>query len=75
MRIDKHEIWRKYNNHAIIITKLGDKNPLEGMIVDDTMDDYCGFVKTPDLVQYYETRSDSLVEKIYFKDMKAIDYQ
>jgi hypothetical protein len=75
MQIDKYEIWRKYYNHAIIITRSGEKNPLEGMIVDDTMDDYCGFVKTPDLVQYYETRSDSLVEKIYFKDMKAIDYQ
>jgi hypothetical protein len=26
-------------------------------------------------VKYYETRSDSLVEKVYFKDMKAIDFQ
>lgn len=75
MRIDKYEIWRKYIDHAIVITKSGEEDPLAGMIVDDKSDEYCGFVKTPNLIEYYETRSDSLVEKIFFKDVKAIDYQ
>jgi hypothetical protein len=73
--IDKIEIRRKYHDHFIIIT-LSDKNDsLSGLIVDDTSDDYCGLVKNPHLVEYYETRKDSLVEKIYFKDVKAIEYQ
>ena len=75
MRIDKYEIWRKYIDQAIVITKAGEEDPLAGMIVDDKPDDYCGFVKNPNLVEYYETRSNSLVEKIYFKDVKDIEYQ
>jgi hypothetical protein len=75
MRIDKYEIWRKYIDQAIVITKAGEEDPLAGMIVHDKSDDYCGFVKNPNLVEYYETRSDLLVEKIYFKDVKDIEYQ
>ena len=75
MRIDKFEIWRKYYDHAIIITMLDEESSLAGMIVDDTPDDYCGFVTNPNIVDYYETRDLTLVEKIYFKDVKSIEFQ
>lgn len=75
MRIDKFEIWRKYYDHDLIITRSGDGSLLEGRIVDDTSDDFCGFVTNPNLVRYYETRDVTLVEKVYFKDVKSIDYQ
>jgi len=48
---------------------------LSGMIVDDSPDDHCIFVKDPNLIEYYETKNESLLEWIYFKDVKAIDYQ
>jgi len=45
------------------------------MIVDDSPDDHCIFVRDQDLVEYYETRKKSLLERVYFKDLKAIQYQ
>jgi hypothetical protein len=75
MRIDKFEIWRKYYDHDLIITRSGEESSLAGRIVDDSSDDFCGFVTTPNLVKYYETRDDTLIEKVYFRDVKSIDYQ
>lgn len=75
MRIDKFEIWRKYYDHDLIIRRTGEESSLSGRIVDDTSDDFCGFVTNMNLVQYYETRDSTLVEKIYFKDVKSIDFQ
>ena len=75
MKIDKFEIWRKYYDHDLIITRSGEESSLTGRIVDDTADDFCGFVTNPNLVRYYETRDSGLVEKIYFKDVQSIDYQ
>ena len=51
------------------------KESLSGMIVDDSPDDHCVFVKDPNLIEYYETKDESLLERVYFKDMMAIDYQ
>lgn len=45
------------------------------MIVDDSPADHCVFVEDPNLIEYYETRSESLKERVYFKDMRAIEYQ
>ena len=73
--IDKVEILRNYHDHAIIISLSNMEESLSGMIVDDSPDDHCVFVKDPNLIEYYETRKESLLEKIYFKDVKAIDYQ
>lgn len=73
--INKVEILRNYHDQAIIISVANKVNPLSGMIVDDSQDEYCVVVKDPDLVEYYETRSESLLEKVYFRDMKAIEYQ
>lgn len=73
--INKNDILRNYHNHAIIIQLADEKELLSGMIVDDTPDDHCIFVKGPNLVEYYETREESLKERIYFKDVTAIDYQ
>jgi len=73
--IDKGEILRNYHDQAIIISLLNMEESLSGMIVDDSPDDHCIFVKDPNLIEYYETRSESLRERIYFKDVKAIDYQ
>lgn len=73
--INKVEILRNYHDQAIIISVANDENPLSGMIVDDSQDEYCVVVKDPDLVEYYETRSETLLKKVYFRDMKAIEYQ
>lgn len=73
--INKVVILRNFHDHAIIITLSNAEEPLSGMIVDDSQDEYCVLVKDPDLVEYYETRSESLLQKIYFKDMEDIKYQ
>lgn len=73
--IDKVEILRNYHDQAIVITLSNMKESLSGRIVDDTPDDHCIFVQDPNLIEYYETREESLLERIYFKDVKAIDYQ
>jgi hypothetical protein len=73
--INKTDILRNYHDQAIIITLANRDETLSGMIVDDTPADHCVFVKDPNLVQYYETREESLKERVYFKDMKAIEYQ
>ena len=73
--INKIEILRNYHDQAIKI-KLADKDEaLSGMIVDDTPIDHCKFVENPNLVEYYETREESLLHRVYFKDMKSIEYQ
>lgn len=72
---DKTEILRNYHDQAIIITLADKKEPLSGMIVDDTPADHCIFVEDPNLVEYYETKNESLKEMVYFKDLKAIEYQ
>jgi len=73
--INRTEILRNYHNQAIIIRLANREDALSGMIVDDTPEDYCIFVEDPNLVEYYETREESLFEKIYFKDVKIIEYQ
>ncbi|RLD86922.1 MAG: hypothetical protein DRJ29_18560 [Bacteroidetes bacterium] len=73
--IDKVEILRNYHDQAIIISLSNMEESLSGMIVDDSPDDHCIFVKDPNLIEYYETKNESLLEWIYFKDVKAIDYQ
>ncbi len=73
--IDKVEILRNYHNHAIIISLSNVEESISGMIVDDSPDDHCVFVKDPNLIEYYDTKRESLLERVYFKDMKAIDYQ
>lgn len=73
--INKTDILRNYHDQAIIITLANRDETLSGMIVDDTPADHCVFVKDPNLVLYYETREESLKERVYFKDMKAIEYQ
>ena len=73
--IDKVEILRNYHDQAIIISLSNTEESLSGMIVDDTPDDHCIFVKDPNLIEYYETKKESLLEWIYFKDVKSIDYQ
>ena len=73
--INKVEILRNYHDHAIVITLSNVKDSLSGMIVDDSPDDHCILVKDPDLVEYYETKKESLLERVYFHDMKAIEYQ
>lgn len=73
--INKVEILRNYHDQAIIISVANKVNPLSGMIVDDSQDEYCVVVKDPDLVEYYETRSETLLERVYFRDMKTIEYQ
>ena len=73
--INKIEILRNYHDQAIIITLANKKEPLSGMIVDDSPTDHCVFVEDPNLIEFYETRKESLMERVYFKDMKAIEYQ
>jgi len=73
--INKVEILRNYHDQAIVVTLANVDDSLSGRIVDDTPDDYCVLVKDLDLVQYYDTRDQSLLEVIYFKDVTAIDYQ
>ena len=71
--IDKFEIRQSYHNKAIKIT-LNNGIVLNGVIVDDTAD-RCRFVKNPSQARYRDTKDESLVEKIYFKEMKSIDFQ
>lgn len=73
--IDKVEILRNFHDQAIVITLSDVNKTLAGRIVDDTPEDHCVVVRDPDLVEYYETKRSSLVERVYFKDVKAIDYQ
>jgi len=73
--IDKVEILRNYHDQAIIITLSDVNKTLAGRIVDDTPEDHCVVVRDPDLVEYYETKKQSLVERVYFSDVKAIEYQ
>lgn len=73
--IDKVEILRNYHDHAIVISLSNYKESLSGMIIDDTPEDHCVFVRDNDLIEYYETKEESLLERVYFRDMKAIDYQ
>ena len=73
--IDKIDILRNYHDQAIVITLANEKEALSGMIVDDTPKDHCVFVEDPNLVEFYETRRESLMHRVYFKDMKAIEYQ
>jgi len=73
--INKTVILRNFHDHSIVITLANKKESLYGMIVDDTPEDHCVFVKDPNLIEYYETREESLLERIYFRDMKAIEYQ
>ena len=73
--IDKVEILRNYHDHAIVIRLSNVNESLSGMIVDDSPEDHCVLVRDPDLVEYYETKNESLVERVYFRDMKAIEYQ
>lgn len=73
--INKVEILRNYHDHAIVVTLLNDEKSLSGMIVDHSPKDHCVLVRDPHLVEYYETKKESLEERIYFKDMKAIEYQ
>ena len=73
--IDKVEILRNYHDQAIVISLSNVNEQLSGMIVDDSPEDHCVFVKDKDLIEYYETRDDSLRKRVYFKDLKAIEYQ
>ncbi|MCP4311965.1 MAG: hypothetical protein GY790_11935 [Bacteroidetes bacterium] len=73
--INKVKILRNYHDHAIVISLSNMKESLSGMIVDDSPDDHCVFVKDHDIVEYYETKKEALLERVFFKDMKAIEYQ
>ena len=73
--INKVEILRNYHDQAIVISLSNVEEVLSGMIVDDSPNDHCVFVKDKDLVEYYETRRQSLSKRIYFNDLKAIEYQ
>ena len=71
--IDIFEIRQSYYNKAIKII-LNNGIVLNGVIVDDTAD-HCRFVKNPNQARYRNTKDETLVEKVYFKDMKSIDFQ
>ncbi len=71
--IDKFEIRQSYHNKAIKIT-LNNGIVLNGVIVDDAAD-HCRFVKNPNQTRYRNIKDEILVEKVYFKDMKSIDFQ
>ena len=73
--INKVEILRNYHDHAIIITLSNMEEALSVMIVDDSAEDHCIFVQDPNLIEYYETKEESLQERVYFEDMMAIEYQ
>ncbi len=73
--IDKVEILRNFHDQAIVISLSNVNEQLSGMIVDDSPDDHCVFVRDNDLIEYYETRKESLLERVYFKDLQTIDYQ
>ena len=71
--IDKFYIRQNYQNQAIKIT-LTNGIVIDGVIIDDSAD-YCRFVKNPNLHRYRDTSDENIVEKVYFKDMRSIDYQ
>lgn len=73
--IDKVEILRHYHNQAIVISLSTVNEQLSGMIIDDTPNDHCVFVRDKDLIEYYETKKKSLLTRVYFKDLKSIAYQ
>lgn len=73
--INKVDILRNYHDQAIIVTLSNEDESLSGRIVDDTPEDHCVLVKDPDVVAYYDTRDKALLERIYFKDVAAIEYQ
>ena len=73
--IKRIDILRNFHDQAITVTLSRARKSISGRIVDDSPEDHCVLVRDPDLVRYYETKEDALVEKIYFKDVKAIDYQ
>ena len=73
--IDKVDILRNYHDQAIVISLSSVHEQLSGMIVDDTPEDHCVFVKDRDLIEYYETKNQSLLKRVYFKDLKTIEYQ
>lgn len=73
--INKTEIRRNYHSHAIVINLSNADETISGMIVDDSPNDHCLVVKDPNLIEYFETREKSLLERVYFKDVKAIQYQ
>ncbi len=73
--IDKVEILRNYHDHAVIIKLVNANESLSGTIVDDSQDDHCIVVRQPHLIEYYETKKESLLERIYFRDVTSIEYQ
>ena len=73
--INRVDILRKYHDQKIIITLANVDESLSGMILYDSPRDHCVFVKDQDLVEYYDTHDDMLKEKVYFKGLKAIEYQ
>jgi hypothetical protein len=73
--INRVDILRNYHDQKIIITLANAEESLSGMFVDYSPKDHCVFVKDQDLVDYYDTRDETLKEKVYFKDLKDIEYQ
>jgi hypothetical protein len=73
--INKVEILRNYHDHSIVVTLTNKKKTVSGRIIDHSPKDHCILVKDPHLVEYYETKKESFLERIYFKDVKAISYQ
>ena len=73
--INRVDILRNYHDQKIIITLSNVNESLSGMIVDDSPNDHCVFVKDQDLIKYYDTKEETLIEKVYFEDLKAIEYQ
>ncbi len=71
--MDRFTIRKYFNNQAITIT-LVNGIILHGLILRDESH-YCVFVKNINLKEFQETKSESLTEKIKFKDIKSIDYQ
>lgn len=73
--ISRVDILRNYHDQKIIITLSNLNESLSGMIVDDSPNDHCVFVKDQNLIEYYDTREETLIERVYFTDLKAIEYQ
>jgi hypothetical protein len=73
--IKRIDILRNYHDQAITITLSRARKSISGRIVDDSPEDHCILVRDPDLVRYYETREESLLEKVYFSEVKTIEYQ
>ena len=71
--IDIFDLRQNYFNQPVRIT-LANGVVLYGVILNDVAD-YCRFVKNWKLIEYNKTKDESMVEKVYFKDMKSVDYQ